>query len=124
MLLTPTFQVYLGDFYQSSSKFGLISDTLCNGSLILNTFIFYACLQNLEVRAVAIASLFFEFVSYIFSCWVFSENKADWYWGGLMQAACFDTTYKCLMWLPAYIVVTKLIPADVEVVMDGVIKTF
>jgi hypothetical protein len=39
-----------------------------------------------------------------------------------LQTVLFDTPYKALMFLPAYVTVAKLIPDDVEASIFGIIK--
>jgi len=43
--------------------------------------------------------------------------------GGLIQYAVFDSVYRTLLWMPAYVQVTKMIPSDVEATTNGILKT-
>ena len=62
-------------------------------------------------------------MSYIWSIVVFNDHLYEWYLGGMLQAAFLDTVWLCLIWLPAYVSITKMIPSDVELVMNAIVAT-
>jgi hypothetical protein len=49
--------------------------------------------------------------------------NAQIYYVGLFQTGILDTSYKTLLWMPAYVQVTKMIPSDVEVFINSIVKT-
>ena len=123
MLLTPTFQVYLGDIYNNTNKQDIIAETCISSSLVVVTVIYSIWLENKEPRRIIFVSLIIVMVSYCLSVYVFAEVMYQWYIVGLIQATFLDTVYKMLMWLPAYVLVTKMIPHEVETILNAFVKT-
>lgn len=125
MLLTPTFQVYMGDLYNNSNKFDLLSDTIINAAIILVTIFYSFFLEDKESRRVCALALILEILSMVWGMWCYTdfEDKYETYWLGVIQAGLLDTPYKCLFWMPAYIYVGKMTPTDVETAINSIVKT-
>jgi len=127
MLITPTFQVYLGDVFNNTNPEDILAACCISCALVGITVVYSIWLEGKEARTITAIALIVEIPSYFMSIYVFSDSMSNeigpWYWVGLVQAALLDTVYKSLMWMPAYVQVTKMIPADVEVVINSIVKT-
>lgn len=109
MFTTPTFQVYMGDKYNNTADQDLITSCGYCFMLIIVTAFFSFVLENREARRITLAALIIEIISLVLSTFVIVFGKA-YYWEGFFQSLFLDLMYMSLLWMPAYVQVTKMIP--------------
>jgi hypothetical protein len=90
---------------------------------VLTTVVYSLYLENREPRRIILLALIIISLSYLLGVFVFANFAYDWYIGGLVQATFLQSTYWMLMWLPAYVLTTKMIPYEVETIMNSIVKT-
>ena len=123
MLSTPSFSIYLHDLYDFTNNWDIGTSIACLISLILTTMVVKMLLEDTSSRHITLVALCIQLCSYIFSMVLFGLDLEKHYLLGLLQSSLLDMPWFFLLWLPAYVQVTKMCPSDVESIFNAVIYT-
>ena len=123
MMTTPSFSIYLHDLYDFTNDWDIGVSIGCLFSLTITTICYKMLCENTSSRNITLGALCIQLCSYAFSLVVFQLNLQEWYLGGFLQSTLLDMPWFFLLWLPAYVQVTKMCPSDVESIFNAVIYT-
>ena len=102
MLLTPTFQVYLGDFYDFTNRQDIIAEVVISMTLLFTTIAYVMFLQNFTAFSLALIALVIQICNYGLSVVLMYFGYTE-FWIAIIQASLIEYLYRSLLWLPAYV---------------------
>lgn len=125
VLFTPSFKDFLDYFYNFNAMYDALIEIIVFLSVLLITIVYSEWLEDYALKPLVRTALCALTINSAFNALLVANITFGLGKFGFvsLQTILFDAIYQVLLWLPAFVAVSQLIPKNVEASVFGILKS-